>query len=41
MSRLSVVETGKMRAAGEELRKQFAQRIAANPPGVWDGRKEE
>ena len=34
MSRLSVVETGKMRATGEELRKQFAQRIAANPPGV-------
>ena len=34
MSRLSVVETGKMRTTGEELRKQFAQRIAANPPGV-------
>ncbi|MCD8149622.1 MAG: FAD-dependent oxidoreductase [Clostridiales bacterium] len=34
MSRLSVVETGKMRAFGEDLRAQIAQRIAANPPGV-------
>lgn len=34
MSRLSVVETGKMRKAGEDLRLQVASRIAANPPGV-------
>ncbi|MCD8108491.1 MAG: FAD-dependent oxidoreductase [Clostridiales bacterium] len=34
MSRLSVVETGTMRAAGEVLRSQIAQRIAANPIGV-------
>ena len=34
MSRLSVHTTGKMRAHGEEMRRQFAERIAANPPGV-------
>ncbi|MCC8017856.1 MAG: FAD-dependent oxidoreductase [Lachnospiraceae bacterium] len=34
MSRLSVVETGRMRAVGSDLRAQVAQRIAANPPGV-------
>ncbi len=34
MSRLSVVETGKMRATGELLRGQVAQRISANPIGV-------
>jgi len=34
MSRLSVVETGKMRVFGEELRTQIAHRIAANPPGI-------
>ncbi len=34
MSRLSVVETGKMRASGEALRAQIARRFEANPIGV-------
>lgn len=34
MSRLSVVSTDKMRVTGEALRAQFAQRIAASPPGI-------
>lgn len=34
MSRLSVMTGAKMRAAGESIRSQFVQRIAANPPGV-------
>jgi len=34
MSRLSVMTGAKMRAAGESIRSQFVQRIAANPPGI-------
>ena len=34
MSRLSVMTGAKMRAAGETIRGQFVQRIAATPPGV-------
>ena len=34
MSRLSVMTGAKMRTAGETIRGQFVQRIAATPPGV-------
>lgn len=34
MSRLSVMTGAKMRAAGETIRGQIVQRIAATPPGV-------